>query len=256
MKPHICTLLLVCALALPCFANPSRNSPPAQWVQQGDLHDLRFEPDEALKYYLEAEKLSPMDSALLVKIARQYVYRMDDLSGTAAKLASAQTALFYAQRAVASSPSSGEPYLALAIVWGKMTPLLSTKEKLQASRKIKEAAEKSIQLDPGNDYAWHMLGRWHQAMAGMSSLTRGIAQVVYGAMPAASNEESVRCFQKALSLNPNRLIHSVELGRTLAQMGNRDEALKYLRRGLAMPNRERDDAATKERGKAVLKQLE
>ena len=224
-------------------------------VAQGDQFDERFQAEQALKHYLPAEKLLPNDAALLVKIARQYVYRMADLKSVSEKIASGQTALDYAQRAAKVDPRSSDAHLSIAICLGKITQLQGNKEKVEASKRIKEAAETAVKLDPRNDYAWHLLGRWHQALAGMGSLTRGIARMVYGALPPASNEEAVRCFEKALAINPNRLIHHIELGRTYAQMGRKEEARAALNKGLAMPNREKDDPETKERGRATLAKL-
>ena len=57
-------------------------------VKSGDAHDAKFQCDEALKYYLPAEKLEPENADLLVKIARQYALRMADLRTDADKLAS------------------------------------------------------------------------------------------------------------------------------------------------------------------------
>lgn len=224
-------------------------------IAQGDQYDQRFQAEQALKHYLPAEKLLPNDAALLVKIARQYVYRMADLKSGAEKIASGQTALQYAERAVSVDPRSGDAHLSIAICLGKIVQLQGNKEKVEASKRIKEAAERAVQLDPRNDYAWHLLGRWHQALAGMSGLTRGLARVVYGALPPASNEEAVRCFEKALAINPNRLIHHIELGRTYAQMGRTEEARAAINKGIAMPNREKDDPETKERGRATLAKL-
>jgi len=224
-------------------------------IKKGDDYDQQFKPNEALKYYLQAEKEIPNDSTLLVKITRQYVFRMDELSSKPEKMDSAKTALSYAQRAVKAAPRDSDAYLSVAIVYGKMTPLLGNKEKIELSKKIKEAAEKAAKLNPRDDYAWHLLGRWHQALAEMGSFTRGLAELVYGGLPEASNEEAVAYFKKAISLNPDRLIHYIELGRTYAQMGKKEEAQENLNKGLSLPNQEKDDPETKERGREVLKSL-
>ena len=224
-------------------------------IRQGDAYDAKHESDKALEYYLPAEKLAPDNASLMVKIARQYVYRMDELSSDADKLASGRTALEYSERAISLAPNECDSYLSNAICWGKITPFLSNKEGIAASRKIQESAEKAVKLNSQNDYAWHMLGRWHQELAGIGGMTRTLAKLIYGALPDASFEEAIRCFQKAIALNPGRLIHTVELGRTYAAMGNETEARKYLEKGLAMPSREKDDPETKRRGRATLAEL-
>jgi len=225
-------------------------------VKQGDEYDAKFKPDTALQYYLPAEKLNPNDASLLVKIARQYVYRMADLSAKADQLKSGRTALAYAERAVKLAPKESDPHLAVAICLGKLSPLLGNKEGIEASHKIKAEAEAAARLNPKDDFAWHLLGRWNQELAQIGGMTRAVAMIVYGALPSASYGEAVKCFQKAIALNPNRLLHYVELGRAYAVMGRKEEARKFIEKGLAMANRDRDDPETKERGRKTLQSLE
>jgi tetratricopeptide (TPR) repeat protein len=227
----------------------------AELMAKGDAADVKFEADEALKSYLPAEKLAPEDADLLVKIARQYIYRMGELGSVTAKIESGKKGLEYAERAVKIAPRNSDAHLAISICLGKITQLQGNREKVQASKRIKEEAEKAVKLNPNNDYAWHLLGRWHQALAGMSGLVRGLVKIVYGALPPASNEEALKCFQKALALRPDRLIHHIELGRTYAQMGKAEEARKAINKGLAMPETEKDDPESKRRGRAALEKL-
>lgn len=227
----------------------------AELVKQGDAADAKFKAEAALESYLPAEKLNPNDASLLVKIARQYVYRMADLSSKAEQLKSGRTALAYSERAVKLAPNESDPHLAVAICLGKLSPLLGNKESIEASHKIKAEAGTAAKLNPKDDFAWHLLGRWNQELAQIGGVTRAIAMVVYGSLPSASYDEAVKDFQKAIALNPNRLIHYVELGRTYALMGRKEEAKKFIEQGLAMPNRDRDDPETKERGKKTLKDL-
>ena len=242
-------LLIALCCAFPALAGF------AELVKSGDVHDARSECDAALQYYLPAEKIDPDNGALLVKISRQYALRMNDLPNKADKVASGKTALAYAERAVAAAPRDCDSHLALAICLGKLTPYIGAKEKIEASRRIKTAADQALALDPKNDYAWHLLGRWHQSLANIGGATRMLAGAIYGGLPAASNDEAVKCFKKSISLNPKRLIHVIELGRTYAMMGRKAEAKQYLEQGLSMPEKEKDDAETKQRGRESLKEL-
>jgi Flp pilus assembly protein TadD len=86
-------------------------------------------------------------------------------------------------------------------------------------------------------------------------LERALAQVLYGGLPEGSNEEAERDMKKALELNPNRLMHYIELGRIYAQMGRKDDARQFINKGLAMPDTEKDDPETKRRGRETLQKL-
>lgn len=61
--------------------------------------------------------------------------------------------------------------------------------------------------------------------------------------------------KKTTALSPRRLIHIVELGRTYAKMGQIEEAKKIIRQGIAMPNREKDDPETNQRGQKTLDEI-
>ena len=76
--------------------------------------------------------------------------------------------------------------------------------------------------------------------------------MLYGELPVGTNEEAVACFAKAIAINPRRLRHYVELGRTYAQMDQYDNARKYLMKGLSMPNTEKDDPEVKTLGRDAL----
>lgn len=224
-------------------------------IKKGDLHYDRLEAQKALQYYLPAEKLAPNDPGLLVRISRQYRHLMSDSSKKDEKLKLGRTAVEYSKRAVAVAPNDAESQLALAISYGKILPLVGNKEKMEMSKLVKAAAEKTTRLDPGNDLGWHVLGRWHLVLSEVSGVKRALAQVVYGKMPEASNEQAVRYFEKAISLNPNRLMHYIELGRTYAQLDQKDEARRFINKGLGMKETEKDDPETKQKGREILAKL-
>ena len=116
-------------------------------------------------------------------------------------------------------------------------------------------AKEVITLDPNSDLGWYILGRWYLAFADVGTVKRALARVVYGKLPPTKCEEAVRCFKEAIELNPNRLMHYIELGRTYAQMGRDAEARKFITKGLAMPETKKDDPETKNLGRQILKKL-
>ena len=126
---------------------------------------------------------------------------------------------------------------------------------MDASPRIKAATDRAIRLDPRNDVAWHVLGRWHQALANVSGLKRALGGLIYGKLPTTTNEAAVDCFEKAIAINPNRLRNYIELGRTYAQMGKNAEARLFIEKGLSMPNTEHDDPELKQRGRDSLAKL-
>ena len=180
---------------------------------------------------------------------------MADATTRDEKLRLGGIALDYAKRAAALAPNDSEAQLSIAITYGKMLPLLGIKEQIEAASYIKDSADKAIELDPRNDLAWHVLGRWHRVLSDVNMFKRGLASLIYGKLPQTTTEEAVKCFENAIEINPNRLMHYVELGRAYAQMGRTAEARWFIEKGLAMPTVEKDDPETKRRGRETLANL-
>ena len=251
---HLVTISAAAALVL--STGPARAMSPADdLIKKGDVFYARLLPEEALKFYLPAETLEPNNASLLVRISRQYRHLMSDAPKRDEKLRLGGIAVGYSRRAVALAPNDPEAQLSVAISYGKVLPLQGNSEGIENSRIIKAAAERAIKLDPRNDLAWHVLGRWYLNMADVGAVKRALAQVVYGKLPPATNEEAARCFEKAIALNPNRLMHYVELGRTYARMGRTEDARKFITKGLGMVETEKDDPETKSKGREVLAKL-
>ena len=93
------------------------------------------------------------------------------------------------------------------------------------------------------------------SLADIGGVKRALAQIKYGKLPPAKYEDAVRCFEKAIALNPNRLMHYIELGRTYANMDRKDDARKFLNKGLGMRDTEKDDPETKQKGRELLAKL-
>ncbi|HVE15450.1 MAG TPA: hypothetical protein VNB29_01880 [Chthoniobacterales bacterium] len=242
-------LLVVAGLGVAAHAESA-----AEFVKQGDVLDVKNQNAAALALYLKADQLDPGDAEVLRRISKQYAQEMADAPADQ-KEALGEKALGYSKRAVQAGPDNSQAHLSLAIVYGKIAFLKSPRERMEYSHLIKQEAEKAIELDPKNDLAWHVLGRWNYEVANLSGALKFIAQTLYGKMPEASNEKALECFQKAVALNPERLLNQVELGRTLAAVGRKDQARAALKKALEMPSREKDDDETKSRARKALEAL-
>ncbi len=224
-------------------------------IAKGDRFDKQLQAKEALEEYLPANKLEPDNVHLLICIARQYRHLMSDTSSKKEKLRLGTISLEFAERAATLAPNNAEAQLSPAISYGKMLPSMGSRDQVNASPRIKAAVDRTLQLDPTNDNAWHILGRWNRVLADISPLKRVLAKALYGDLPVTTNEAAEKCLLKAIAIKPNRLMHYIELGRIYAQMGRKEEARKYLQKGLAMPNKEKDDPEMREIGQQTLQKL-
>jgi predicted Zn-dependent protease len=224
-------------------------------MAKGDAADEQLKTAESLAAYLEAERLGDKEVELLRKISREYSLSMVDTKSKEEQHALGEKALEYAKRAEAADPANAMNQLGLAICCGRVAPYEDNKTKIAYSKLVKEHADKALKLDPSLDYAYHVLGAWNYELSGLNPILRAIAKLIYGELPAASYEDAVKNFKKAIELAPQRVAHHVELGRTYAALGQKDLARAEIDKGLALPNREKDDPVTKERGREALKKL-
>jgi len=227
----------------------------ADLIKKSDAFDRQLKTSESLAVLLDAEKIAPNNAEVLWRIARQNGLSMDDVADKNGKRDRAQKALEFAKKAVAADGNNANAHLALAVSYGRVAPFLDNKTKIAYSKLVKEEADKALKLDSSNDLCYHVLGAWNYEMANLNSVLRLIASAVYGSFPPASNEAAVEDFKKAAALNPNRLANFVELGRSYAALKQNALAAENLKKGLSMPNREKDDEASKERAREALKKL-
>jgi tetratricopeptide (TPR) repeat protein len=246
-------LALAVSMLLPCAVSHAASFD--ELVTQGDVHDKSFRPTEALKSYLPAEKIEPENVDLLLRIARQYRHQMADTAAAAEKARLAGVALNYAKRAVALAPKNSEAHLSVAICHAKSLELYGNKQKMAALREVKAATDKSLAVDPNNDLAWYVQGRWHEKVATLGDIKRKVAELAYGGLPKATGGDAVKCYQNAIRINPNRSPYNIDLGITYASMGKPTEARKHIEKGLAMPSEGKDDPEAKKRGKDKLATL-
>lgn len=225
---------------------------PDDLLCAGDELDAKNRNQEAVEIYLKADALQPNDAEILRRIAKQYSLLVVSESRAPENRKLASKAVDYARRAVKSDPGNAIAHLSLAICYGKAAFLESARRRIEMAHLIREEAEAAICLDPRLDYAWHVLGRWNYELANFNAALRFLAAAIYGKLPDASNERAAECFEKAIAIQSDRVIHHVELGRTYAALGRKQEALTELKKGLGLPSREKDDNESKDRARKAL----
>lgn len=225
---------------------------PDELLKEGDTHEAKLKTQAALDCYLAAEKAQPHNPALLVRVARQYRHLMGDAPAASDKMRLGNMALAYSNRAAAAAPRNSDAVLAPAISYGRLVKYLPKKDQVVASKIIKAGAEKAVVLDPRNDLAWHVLGRWHRIACEVGSVKRALAGMIYDKLPPSSIDDSAKYLETAVKLNPKRVMHHIELGKTYAQMGRNDDARRSLNKGLSLPANEKEDMALKQSGRETL----
>jgi tetratricopeptide (TPR) repeat protein len=253
MRYRFPTLALVVALAAGHLA---ADEPSAQeLVSAAEAAESRLDSARALELYLAADRARPDDPFILQKISRQYSDLEARQETTAGRLRYIETALEYAERAIALDPSNAVNVLSRAICHGKLAVLSDTRTKVRLARRIREDAERAVALDPNYAWAHHILGRWHLEAAELNMAERLVLRIFFGGFPEASVDDAVRHLRRAMELEPGELAHEIELGFALAAAGRPAEARKHWESGLALASSAPHHELSKQRARAALARL-
>jgi tetratricopeptide (TPR) repeat protein len=163
-------------------------------------------------------------------------------------------ALKAAQAALAVDSTNAHAHYARAVAEGRLALTAGTREKIQRSRAVKHHADRAIALDSTFSAAYHVRARWNREVADLGFFERTIVKAVYGGLPEASFEQSVRDFKTAIRLE-DTIIHHLELARTYLKLDEDDRAREHLRLALEMPATDPDDPRHKENARALLDDL-
>jgi len=223
-------------------------------IAAGDsLHEAQ-QPDAALNKFLEAEKVAPNNPEVLWRVSREY-YDKGNISPKDDQADLFLNAEKYARHAAEVAPDNAKAHLWIAISVGKVALLKGGKEKIELSKEVKEQAMKSITLDPNDDTAYHVLARWHYEVATLSWFLRAAAKVVYGGLPDASLDSSIKYFKKAIEIAPNYINHHLQLAKAYIANDQKDLARQELEKVEELPVTNVEDPAHKKEAIKLLADL-
>ena len=227
-------------------------------LQKADRLDNSDHFFEAISLLKGLEKGDPRNGEVLYRISRVESDLVDDLPDDAKKKGHdyALESMAYAKRAIEADPQSSEAHLAAAIAYGVMTDFVDDRTKMEYSKFIKDEADKAIELDPKNDYAYLVLARWNFEMTQLNPILKGIAELLFGQIPPASQEKALEDFQKATELAPNKMIHHFCYGEALAKIGRKEEARAEYQKVLRLTPTCREERGYQQKAASGLKTLE
>jgi tetratricopeptide (TPR) repeat protein len=255
MKKILCAFALAALLALPALAQTA-----AEHIQAGDQAYAGFDDAKALVHYQEALKAEPNNYEALWKASRAIVDVADVIPASDKDVKERQKKMYtdavaLARKAIAANPNDTWGHFQYAAADGKRLLLLGKKEQIEASKNVRAEIDKALELDANNHLAWHALGRWHRRMDEIGGAKRLFGSILYGSIPKGSFAESEKALRKAIELQPEYVIHYLELGRTLVALKKYDEAAEAFQKCIDLPKSIGKDDVVKGEARAELAAL-
>lgn len=228
-------------------------------IEEGLAFERQLDPEKALKVFEEAYGIG--EGELKDTARLRVVKNMADMS-MSTKLPNAERqqlctkAAELAQELVDYMPENADHHVALACCLGRLAIFSSNQMKVKLASTVKRHAELAETISPQNDLALHILGRWQNEAAQVNRFVRALIRVVYGdSLGVGSHQRALHYFKKAAELNPSRLVHRLEVGRTYYFLDMQDLAIAHLERAVGMDVEDVTDHHLRIEGKQLLQKL-
>lgn len=252
--------LLSLLLILPATAQTQDpadiDAPPELKASLVEIDSLRRAGayDEALSAIASLDSKYENNADLLHRLALTRVDVGENETSERRQSSMYSKALDAAQAAVEADSMNAYAHLSLAIAEGRVALTAGTREKIQRSRAVKAHADRATELDPDLSSAYHVRARWNREVADLGFFSRAVVRTVYGGLPEASFEQSVKDFKTAIE-KEDTIVHHIELARTYLKMDREQDAKKQLELLLTMENDNPDDPRHKQEAKEMLNDL-
>ena len=254
-RPFFYWLVFLCLFAYPVLAQQGIADSVAKYMALGDKYAEKWDHESAAELYLKVIKFDPKNYEALWKAGDEYTEIADHTDVKHKKESMFMQAKILCEKAIAINPDGWEAHFRLAVALGRLALFRGGKEKIRLSQRVKAEADTALILNPEADLVYHLLGRWHQNLANLSSVLKFFAKVLYGGVPPGTNEESVAMFKKAIELNPTHIEHYLELARTYQFMDEKELAREPLKKISELPAKEEDDKKFIKEAEMMLKKL-
>jgi tetratricopeptide (TPR) repeat protein len=163
----------------------------------------------------------------------------------------------YARRAVQLNPRDAEGHAALARALGRTALTLGTKDRVKYAGNVRAEALEALKYNAGHASALHIMGMWNAEIMRLNGMSRFMAKNFLGGQVfgTASWKDAVRYMEQAVSVDPDRLVHRIDLAEIYADTGDKAKARATFEYIVKAPAVEPADAKYKQQAERALKSL-
>ena len=245
-RAAICLGAGTAALALPGLPLAPRSLASqnlSDLLSAGDRESVARRTNTALGHYERAVQAEPKSYVALWKAAREAVDLGEFEPNTETRTALYTRATDYARRAVLANPSDAEGHFQLSRAVGRTALAANPRERVKYAVEVRAEALKALQLQPKHPGALHVLGVWNAEVMRLNGFSRAMAKTFLGGqvLGSASWSEAVRYLEASVVVEPNRLIHHLDLARIYRDAGRPHEARAAYQAALRAPLQDAND---------------
>ncbi|HEY0273848.1 MAG TPA: tetratricopeptide repeat protein [Chitinophaga sp.] len=247
------SLLLVPIL---CFSLSAGAQTVEELLQQGSQLEKQMKEAEALNTYKEVLKIQSGNLTALT-----WVSLLDSREGNRQvkkddKARFFEEAKTYAAQALAVGPNDPDANYAMAVAMGYIALISGAKDKVAASKEVKQYAELALKFRPNFGEAWYVLGKWNYEVATLNAFEKGAAKMLFGGLPDGSLANAIADFEKCRQLNPGFILNYYDLAIAYKENNQLDKAEEILRKVQALRPLHQDDPKIKADCKKMLEDMQ
>ncbi|HEY8174272.1 MAG TPA: hypothetical protein VIF32_01140 [Gemmatimonadaceae bacterium] len=236
-------VVLIAATALLSASLSAQSA--ADHIVLGDKDHAAMNAAGALRHYQEAIRIDANNAEALWRASREAI----DLGefSDAARDSLYQLGALFARRAVQADPKSSMAHFALAKALGRRALSLGKRDRVKYAGEVRTEALEALRLDSLNAGALHVLGMWNAEIMRLSGIERFFAKNVLGGKTfgQANWNDASRLLERAVVIEPDRIVHRKDLGAVYDDKGQKDKARETYQAALRLKAIEPNDAEYK-----------
>ena len=225
------------ALALLIFATTVSAQPTQTLLDAGDRESAARRPAQALALYERVVLADPVNYAALWKASRELVDLGEVEKSVETRTAQYAHAVDYAKRAIAANANDAEGHFHLARAIGRTALAVGPRERVKYGVAVRTEALRALELAPHHPGALHVMGVWNAEIMRLNGFTRMVAKTFLGGkvFDTASWAEAIRYMEQSVAVEPNRLVHRLDLARVYRDSGRKPDARAAYSSAIALP---------------------
>ena len=148
-------------------------------------------------------------------------------------------------------------HFTLAKAIGRRALSMGSRDRVKFAGVVRQEALEALRLDSLNAGALHIMGRWHANIMRLSGVSRFIARNLLGGkvFSEANWRDAAAYLERAAALEPDRVVHKLELASIYADTGNKAKARETYQAALQLKPLEYNDKRYLEQAQRQLDEL-
>lgn len=228
----------------------------ADHIRIGDREHAAHNTTAALRHYEMAVAADSTSYEAHWKASREAA-DAGEVADAAQQRALYRSAEQHGRRAVQINARDAEGHVALARALGRTALSLGKREKVKYAGEVRAHALEALKYNPDHAAALHIMGVWNAEILRLDGMSRFVAKNFLGGQVfgSASWKDAVRYMEKAVAVDPNRLVHRIDLAEIYADMGDKAKARAAYEHVVRAPATEPADGKYKQQAERALKSL-